>query len=123
MSLIRILVLDDDPTVGQILCMGATALGHEALLCDTVPAFLEAVGSWSPTHVAIDLTLPGTSGVEVIRQLASTPARPSVIVCSGAGSFELEAALGEARALALPVAGALPKPFRLAQVRQLLAPP
>jgi ActR/RegA family two-component response regulator len=58
----RLLILDDDPTVGQILLMSAQASGFEARLCLEVQPFLEALGPWMPTHLAIDLTLPGTTG-------------------------------------------------------------
>ena len=116
----RLLVLDDDDTVGQILCLGAQAAGFESRLCLTVDAFLQAL-SWEPTHVSVDLTLPGSSGSAVLRALAAAGCRARVIVCSGAGGGALHQALDEVRALGLPVAGALEKPFSLARLRELLA--
>lgn len=117
----RLLILDDDLTVGQILMLAARASGCESRLCTEVPDFLAALQPWAPTHLAIDLTLPGCSGLEVLRAVAGAGCSARVIVCSGAGRSELDAALDEARALALPTAGALPKPFTLAQLRALLA--
>jgi DNA-binding response OmpR family regulator len=117
----RLLVLDDDATVGQILVAGAQASGFEARLCDTVPAFLAALDDWAPTHLAIDLTLPGSSGVQVLQQVAQAGCRARIIVCSGSGAEELEAALEAARRLGLATAGVLPKPFRLAGLRALLS--
>lgn len=117
----RLLVLDDDETVGQILCLGARSAGFEARLCASVPAFLEAVSAWSPTHVSVDLTLPGSSGSEVLRALAAAACRARVIVCSGAGGGALEDALAQARHLGLATAGVLEKPFTLARLRELLA--
>lgn len=119
----RLLVLDDDVTVGQILVTGAQVSGFEARLCDTVPAFLAALADWAPTHLAIDLTLPGSSGVEVIRQVARAGCRARIIVCSGSGQQDLDAALEEARQLGLATAGVLGKPFRLAALRAVLAAP
>jgi FixJ family two-component response regulator len=119
----RLLVLDDDLTVGQILVMGAQASGFEAQLCDAVPAFLDRLDDWAPTHLAIDLTLPGTSGVEVLRRVADAGCRARIIVCSGASRIDLDAALQEARSLGLVTAGVLPKPFRLAGLREVLADP
>lgn len=119
----RLLILDDDLTVGQILQMAAQASGFEAQLCSEVITFLEALRPWAPTHLAIDLTLPGTSGVEVLRRVAQTGCGARVIICSGAGSAELEAALAETRALGLDSAGVLRKPFTLAALRALLAEP
>jgi DNA-binding response OmpR family regulator len=116
----KLLILDDDATVGQILLFGAQASGFEARLCGEVASFFELLGPWAPTHVSIDLTLPGTSGVEVLRRLAHAGCRARVILCSGAGPAELEAALAEARALGLDSAGALSKPFTLARLRALI---
>lgn len=119
----RLLILDDDPTVGQILLMSAQASGFEARLCLEVQPFLDALGPWAPTHLAIDLTLPGTTGIEVLRQVAAAACQARIIICSGVGPAELDAALREARSLGLSTAGVLPKPFRLAAVRELLADP
>lgn len=119
----RLLILDDDPAVGQILAMSAQACGFEARLCEAVHEFLAALGDWAPTHLAVDLTLPGTTGVEVLRRVADAGCRARIIVCSGASRVELDSALQAGRCLGLPAAGVLCKPFRLAQLRELLADP
>jgi DNA-binding response OmpR family regulator len=116
----RMLILDDDPTVGQILAMMVQACRFESRWCETAAAFLHGLTDWAPTHLAIDLTLPDTTGVEVLRQVARVGSGARVIVCSGAGRLELDAALAECRTLGLAAGGVLPKPFRLADVRALL---
>jgi FixJ family two-component response regulator len=68
----------------------------------------------------VDLTLPGSSGSDVLRRLAAADCRAKVIVYSGAGAAELAAAQDEARQLGLNVAGGLAKPFTLARLRVLL---
>jgi ActR/RegA family two-component response regulator len=117
----RLLILDDDATVAQILRMAAQASGFEARHCETPADFFETLPAWAPTHVAVDLTLPGTSGLAVLRQLAASGCRARVLVCSGAGAADLQQALDEAAALGLDTAGPLPKPFTLATLRALLA--
>jgi DNA-binding response OmpR family regulator len=116
----KLLILDDDDTVGQILLMGAQASGFEARLCGEVAAFFELLDPWAPTHVAIDLTLPDTSGAEVLRRLAQAGCRARVLICSGAGAAELDAALAQTRALGLDGAGVLAKPYTLAKLRALI---
>lgn len=116
----RLLILDDDATVGQILLMGAQVSGFEARHCTEVEAFFDALPGWAPSHVAIDLTLPGTTGVDVLRRLAASGSRARVLICSGAGASDLAAALAETQTLGLDGAGVLPKPFKLAALRQLL---
>lgn len=116
----RVLILDDDPTVGQILSMMAQACGHDSLWCETAADFLQRLADWSPTHLAIDLTLPDTTGVEVLHQVARVGSTARIIVCSGAGRGDLDAALQACTALGLAAGGVLAKPFRLADVRLLL---
>jgi len=117
----RLLILDDDAMVGQILRMAAQSAGFEAQWCEHHPAFFDAVFNWQPSHVAVDLLMPEMSGMDVLRRLAEIGCRARVIVSSGLGLSELDAALAEARTLGLQTAGVLPKPFSLAAVRALLS--
>lgn len=116
----RLLILDDDPAVGQILALMAQACGFDNQWCEAAAGFYQRLADWAPTHLAIDLTLPDTTGVEVLRRVAQAGSTAQVIVCSGAGRGELDAALHECRTLGLLAAGVLAKPFRLADVRALL---
>jgi DNA-binding response OmpR family regulator len=118
----RLLILDDDPMVGQILSMASKSAGFEARWCEAPEAFFAAATEWQPTHVAVDLLMPDISGLDVLRRLAERGCRAAVIISSGLGAGELQDALDEARALGLPTAGVLPKPFSLASVRALLKP-
>ena len=120
MSRGRLLILDDDPTVGQIIQLSAQAFGFEARHCTEPDGFMAALREAETTHVAIDLRLAETTGVEVLRQLAQAGCRARVIVCSGSGDSELHAALDEAGRLGLDCAGVLPKPFTLAALKALL---
>lgn len=119
----RLLILDDDAMVGQILQMAAKGAGFEARWCELPQDFFNAVAGWQPTHVSVDLLMPEVSGLEVLRQLAAIGCRARVVISSGLGDGELQAALDECRALGLDMAGVLPKPFSLAAVRALLATP
>lgn len=119
----RLLILDDDPAIGQILQMAAKSAGVEAHWCEHVHTFFATLAHWEPTHVAIDLLMPDISGQEVLRRLAEAGCRAKVIVSSGLGAGELADALDEARSLGLQTAGVLQKPFSLAAVRALLASP
>jgi DNA-binding response OmpR family regulator len=116
----RLLVLDDDPTVGGLLVMVAESVDFEARLCETAAAFFETLADSPPTHVAIDLSMPDVSGLEVLRQLAAGTCRARIIISSGAGHAELDAALQLAQGLGLPTAGVLAKPFSVASLRTLL---
>ncbi|MBL0728703.1 response regulator [Piscinibacter sp. HJYY11] len=117
----RLLILDDDPTVGQILQVAAKSVGFEARWCEDVDAFFSALAEWQPTHLAVDMLMPDVSGQEVLARLADQRCEAKVIVSSGMGAGELDTVLDEAQALGLNTVGTLPKPFSLASVRALLA--
>jgi CheY-like chemotaxis protein len=118
----RLLILDDDPVVAQILVFVANGMGMVTELTDDPQRFLSALAQWQPTHVAVDLRMPRMSGQEVLRAMAATGSQARVIVTSGADAGELNAALREARSLGLQIAGPLPKPFKPQTLRALLAP-
>jgi DNA-binding NarL/FixJ family response regulator len=72
-------------------------------------------------HLVLDLGIPGTTPAQLMQALVDVRCQARVIVCSGAAPAELEAALALARQLGLRAAGVLAKPFRLAELRALLA--
>lgn len=123
MSQGRLLVLDDDETVGMLLVIVAQRAGFEARLCERPQAFLDAVTDWQPSHVAVDLRMPEMDGLEVLRRLAAQHCAARVIISSGAGAGEVEVALQAAQDLGLDTAGVLPKPFTLTGLRALLVLP
>jgi CheY-like chemotaxis protein len=112
----RLLVLDDDPMVGKVLCKSAERIGALTALTSEPQEFFSQAAQWQPSHVAIDLSMPEMGGIEVLDRLAQAGCTARVIVTSGADSVRIEAALAHARALGLAVAGALPKPFFSASV-------
>ena len=123
MSRGRLLILDDDETVGMLLVFVAERAGFEARLCERPQAFFEALQAWSPTHVAVDLHMPEMSGLEVLQRLAALQCTAWVIISSGAGAGEVAVGLQAAQDLHLRTAGMLPKPFTLAGLRALLTQP
>ena len=123
----RLVILDDDVSVARTIGFVAEAMGFSVHVVETPDAFFEAVNTLEPTHVAIDLIMPGMDGVEVLRQLAVAGCGAGVILTSGMGQKVLEAAQATGAERGLDIVGLLPKPFRPAVLRDLLerehAPP
>lgn len=116
----RLLVLDDDPLVAGTIRQIALAAGFEVRCVSDGDAFLEAVASYRPDHLVLDLVLPGMDGVQVIERLARLGCRARLVIVSGLDGRVLEAASRNAGELGLAIAGVLAKPFRPAQLRALL---
>lgn len=116
----RLLILDDDITVGQAIASAAERFGFAVKVTSSAKDFFAAVGEWEPSHAAIDLAMPEMDGVEVMRRLASLRSPVKVILMSGMGPKVLDSAHQSALEHGLELCGILPKPFRGARLRALL---
>ncbi|MFE0601543.1 response regulator transcription factor [Streptomyces sp. NPDC058892] len=77
----RVLVVDDDPTVSEVVAGYLERAGFTVHRADDGPAALESAARHRPDLVVLDLMLPGMDGLEVCRRLrASGSGRPSVPV-------------------------------------------
>ena len=119
----RLLILDDDELVGILVETVGRLAGMATQLTAHHGAFFAALADATaepPSHVVIDLTMPGMPGEEVLRQLAVLQCRARVVVCSGADPERLAAAAVLADLLGLRFVGTLSKPFAPAALRRLL---
>lgn len=79
-SPVRVLVVDDDPTIRDVL---RVMLGFEG--CQVVDApdgesALVMSAAIRPDVVILDVTMPGINGFEVCRQLKASPVPPRVVM-------------------------------------------
>ncbi len=116
----RLLVLDDDPNLAEIVCRGGAAVGLSCRAADTAEEFLRLVSGWSPSYIVIDLVMPEKDGVEVLAELARLGCEARIIIMSGLGSRVLDAAGRSATERGLNLLGVLGKPFRLSALESLL---
>ena len=116
----RLLILDDDALVGFVVESIAQMAGLDTRLTRQPDEFNDVLQTWHPTHVVLDLTMPQTTGEQVLEALAEQNCQARIIVTSGAERARLESALMQARRGGLDVAGGLSKPFTAAALRTLL---
>lgn len=76
----RILAVDDEATVRELLEDFLKAKGYEVETVADGPAALAAVGSRSFDLVLVDLMMPGMTGMEVLRRLRSQDAALPIVV-------------------------------------------
>ncbi len=121
MSGVRILVVDDEPTLRRTLCANLLARGYDVEAVETGEEALTAAAIRSPSLVILDLMLPGLSGLEVCRALRTASLVP-ILVLSARGEEPTKV-----RAFDLGADDYLTKPFGmdelLARVRALLRRP
>ncbi len=116
----RLLILDDDPMIGQTMAYIARSMGVDAYTTTTAGDFFNQVDKWQPDRIAIDLVMPDMDGVEVLVELARLNCRAQIIITSGVGARVLDAARRSAAEHGLNILGILSKPFSPAALRQLL---
>jgi len=91
----RILVVEDESDIRQILAYNLGQAGHEVFTADRGAAALDLVQKERLDLVLLDLMLPDISGLEVCRQLKSDPALREVpVMMLTARSEEIDRVVG-----------------------------
>jgi EAL domain-containing protein (putative c-di-GMP-specific phosphodiesterase class I)/FixJ family two-component response regulator len=116
----RILILDDDASVGQTIQWIAESLGFTAEFVTRPSEFFERLEQSSPDIITIDLIMPELDGVEIMRLLAERKCRAKIIISSGMGTRVLEAAERSASEHGLSIAGVISKPISKEALRALV---
>src|SRR5690625_7467304 len=88
----RLLTIDDDPTICRTVDLVAATAGFEARSTSDSAEFFRLVQEWQPTHLVLDLVMPGLDGLDVLYRLADMGTTAEVIVTSGQGIRVAEAA-------------------------------
>jgi DNA-binding response OmpR family regulator len=113
----RILVIDDDGVIRRLAEDFLSDEGFEVLGADTATAGLEALVTYQPDLVLLDLRMPGMDGQAFCAHMGSASRAIPVLVLSGANDVHRVAA-------EIGAAGAIRKPFDLdnlqGAVRRLL---
>lgn len=76
----KILVVDDDPAINEMLTIVLEAEGFET---SSVTDGAEAVGAWrsfDPDLILLDLMLPGVNGIDICREIRKQSAVPIVML-------------------------------------------
>lgn len=117
----RLLILEDDPVIGSIIATLAREIGMQARITDNAASFFESLTVWLPTHVSVDLMMPGVDGVEILAGLAQRCCRAGILIVSGVDPRVLASAMCVANEHDLPVLGTLHKPFAHGELKALLS--
>jgi PAS domain S-box-containing protein len=108
----RILVIEDDASVRELLATALCKQGFEALTASDGETGLLLAGQEQPGLILLDLRLPGIDGFGVLQQLKRSPTTAAIPVIAVTGSEGLW--LGaRARVLSLGAADFIAKPVEL----------
>jgi DNA-binding NtrC family response regulator len=84
----RVLVVDDDPTMCELLQEGLQKRGHDAEAYTAASHALAALEERDFAVVLTDLSMPGTNGIELCRRIVEQRPDVPVVVLTGFGTME-----------------------------------
>lgn len=80
----RVLVIDDEPQIRRAVKVALEAHGYEVEVAGDGAAGLEKIATWAPDAVVLDLVMPGSDGLQVLRDTRTWSDVP-IIVLSARG--------------------------------------
>jgi EAL domain-containing protein (putative c-di-GMP-specific phosphodiesterase class I) len=116
----RLIVIDDEADLAGFVCEVAEHVGFDVEQFNIAGPFIEQYDKRADV-IVLDLMMPGTDGIEVIRFLAGIECDALLILISGFDPGVLHSAQQLATEQGLVVAGSLSKPFRYDDLHQLLS--
>jgi DNA-binding response OmpR family regulator len=116
MSRGRILVVDNEPTMRQILRDFLTYIGYDVRTADDGLAAVELVQTTTPDLVLLDIAMPGLDGIETLRRIAAHRAALPVVMVTAYDDVHTESQ-GSVQAAADYVT----KPFNLETLERVVA--
>lgn len=83
----RLLLVDDDAAFLQVMSRGFRRRGFEVLACQGGEEALAHCTDFQPTHILLDLNMPGLSGLAALPRLLAEAHGASLVVLTGYSSI------------------------------------
>jgi len=84
----RVLVVDDDPGIRNLLSSALRFAGYEVAVAADIPQALDHVQAFKPDAIVLDVMLPGGSGFDVLNLLRSRSIGTPVLFLTARESVE-----------------------------------
>jgi DNA-binding response OmpR family regulator len=111
----KILVVDDEPEVRQLMEHFLTERGYDVRIAENGRLALVTLDTFTPDVVLLDMHMPEMDGLETLRRLAvRSPSLPVIMITV---NEDIETT---ARLLQLGAADYVPKPFNLEYLEQAI---
>lgn len=85
----RVLVVDDDQALSEMLGIVLRAEGYEALFCEDGSKAQTIFQETKPDLILLDLMLPGIDGIEVCKQIRSESGVPIVMLTAKGDTLDI----------------------------------
>lgn len=117
-----LLVADDEEEIGEIIRALAEDLGFSVTCVTEGSEVVEMVERIRPNVIILDLRMPGTDGVEIIRELGKKNCKSGILLLSGMDQRTLSSVQALGKEIHLDIAGTLTKPMSIDAVESALKP-
>lgn len=116
----RLLIVDDQPALGEIVRRTAEGLDYEVVVTTHAEEFMAEYESFDPTAIVLDIVMPDIDGIELVGWLVERKCGAHILVASGYNKryAKMAETLGAAKGLEIKF---LEKPFRITELRDALA--
>ncbi len=84
----KILIVDDDNNIAELISLYLTKECFDTLIVNSGEAALEAVTSFQPNLILLDLMLPGIDGYQVCREVRSKSTLPIIMLSAKGEVFD-----------------------------------
>jgi EAL domain-containing protein (putative c-di-GMP-specific phosphodiesterase class I)/CheY-like chemotaxis protein len=118
----RVVAVDDDPLIRDLVCALADIEGCYTTQASSIAELNEILLAERATDlIVLDLDLGSTDGVSILRHLHERQCRATVLILSGCHERVLQSAVEVGQSLGLSMLPPLTKPFDNARLRELLS--
>lgn len=83
----RILLVDDDPTFSRVMARALERRGFRCHCCASGEDALAQCALFAPSHILLDLNMPGLSGLSTLPRLLQAAPRAALVVLTGYSSI------------------------------------
>ncbi|HLL08842.1 MAG TPA: MtrAB system response regulator MtrA [Nocardioidaceae bacterium] len=85
----RVLVVDDDSSLAEMLTIVLDSEGFEPRVCSTGEKAMGAVRDFRPDVVLLDLMLPGKDGIDVCREIRAESGVPIIMLTAKSDTIDI----------------------------------
>jgi two-component system, OmpR family, response regulator MtrA len=85
----RVLIVDDDPALAEMLSIVLAGEGLDSQVCDRGDRAVESIRSYQPDVVLLDIMLPGKDGIEVCREVRAESGVPIVMLTARSDTVDV----------------------------------
>jgi len=116
----RLAIIDDEPGFIEFVRQVAESCGMDAFATADPALFRDHLRGSRPDVIVLDLYMPGTDGIELLREIGQLSATSMIFLASGTDTRVLESAFRLGQERGLRMVGAIQKPIRAVELRALL---